>query len=75
MDINGRIQNGVIVLDGGLTLPEGTPVVVSVPTLPTASSRPRKRLEFPVIPSANPGWMDLTAEQIARIMDEEDASS
>jgi len=29
MTIKGRVQNGMIVLEGGMTLPEGTPVTVS----------------------------------------------
>jgi hypothetical protein len=29
MELNGFVQNGVIVLSGGATLPEGTPVTVS----------------------------------------------
>ncbi len=78
MDINGRFQNGVVVLDGGLTMPDGTPVIVSLPgtvALPPRSDRPRKRIVFPIIPSENPGSLDITAEQIAEVLDQEDASA
>jgi len=89
MVISGHIENGVVVLEGGVTLPEGTQVVVSLPApsvspqlplpapgsvpLPPREIRPRKRVVFPIIPSKNPGTMDITAEQIAEILDEEDA--
>ena len=32
MIARGRVQNGVVVLDGGVRLPEGREVTVSVPT-------------------------------------------
>jgi hypothetical protein len=78
MDISGHIENGVVVLEGGVNLPEGTKVIVSLPTsvaIPPRADRPRKRIVFPIIPSKNPGSLDLTAERIAEILSEQDASA
>lgn len=36
MTLQGKIQNGVVVLDQGTDLPEGTPVTVLVETRPPA---------------------------------------
>lgn len=78
MDISGHIQNGVVVLDSPVTLAEGTAVTVTV----TVRSEPRihvaprrKRVSFPLVSSNAPGSVHLTNQQIAEILDEEDAAS
>jgi len=78
MVISGHIENGVVVLEGGVTLPEGTQVVVSLPAavaLPPRADRPPKRMIFPIIPSKNPGSLDITAERIAETLSQQDASA
>lgn len=77
MELTGFVRNGVIVLSGGATLPEGTPVTVScgaemmVP--PPAAAR--KRVVFPLVDSANPGSLNLTNAMIGEIFDDEEASA
>lgn len=76
MELHGLVQNGVIVLSGGLSLPEGTPVTVSCSLEP--GSRPateRKRIEFPLVRTGTPGTWNLTNEQIAEILEEEDIAA
>lgn len=76
MVIQGRIQNGVIVVEGGLTLPEGTQVTVLLPAFGSLQkSRPRKDVVLPLVDSDKPGSVTLTAERIAEILDEDDASA
>lgn len=71
MELNGFVQNGVIVLTGGASLPEGTPVTVScgvdATTTPVGE---RKYIVFPLVDSDTPGV--LTNERIAEILEEED---
>lgn len=76
MELNGLVQNGVIVLTGGLSLPEGTPVTVSC-SLEPASQPPRekKRVQLPLVRTGEPGTLHLTNERIAEIFDEEDVAS
>ena len=76
MELHGLVQNGVIVLSSGLTLPEGTPVTVSCSLEP--GSRPtsvKKRVQLPLVRTGEPGSMHLTNERIAEIFDEEDVAS
>ena len=72
----GHVENGVIVLDGVTKLPEGTLVDVSLraaPRIHTAAQR--KPVELPIFPYDGPPDIELTNDQIAEILDEEDASS
>jgi hypothetical protein len=74
MNLQGRVHNGVVVLEGGLLLPEGTPVTVYfAPTVKPA--QPRERIELPLVRSAKPGSLNLTGDRIAEIMEEDDVSS
>jgi hypothetical protein len=75
MEIQGRVQNGVIVLEGGQTLPEGTTVMV-VPCMKPVIRKAKKqgRVEFPLVRSKHPGTLHLTNQRIAEILDEEDVS-
>ena len=73
MQISGRVQNGVVVLDGPMTLPEGAAVTVVVRSSPVVHfAKYPKRVEFPLVPSDAPGSIDLTNERIAEILEEED---
>lgn len=76
MIISGRVQNGVVVLEGGQTLPEGTQVTVSVPVSPGVDrAQQRQRIDLPLISSDRPGSLPLTAERIAELLHEEDVSA
>jgi predicted nuclease with RNAse H fold len=76
MEIPGHIENGVVVLDGPMSLPEGAAVTVMFRARPAIRvAKNQKRVEFPLVPSSAPGSVRLTNEMIADILDEEDASS
>lgn len=73
MEIQGVIQNGVVVLDRSVSLPEGASVVVTYREAPMIRvAENQKRVEFPLFPSSEPGTLDLTNERIAEILDEEE---
>ena len=75
MELHGRVQNGVVLLDGGAVLPEGAAVIVTYPAGTETTAAPQKnRIEFPLVRSANPGSLDLTNDRIAEILDEDDAA-
>lgn len=73
METRGRVQNGVVVLEDGVVLPEGAPVTVSCDSV-RIWRRPgeKKPVEFPLVHSEQPGTLDLTNERIAEIFEEED---
>ena len=74
MSLQGRVQNGVVVLEGGLLLPEGTAVTVFIaPTVRPAQSG--SRIELPLVRSAKPGSLNLTGDRIAEILEEDDVPS
>lgn len=76
MEVNGRVQNGVIVLTDGVSLPEGTPVTVSYSLEATSQPAPeKKRVELPLVRTGEPGSLRLTNERIAEIFDDEDVAS
>lgn len=76
MELNGFVQNGVIVLTGGASLPEGTPVTVSCSLESDSLPSPKKkRVQLPLIRTGQPGSMNLTNERIAEIFDDEDVAS
>lgn len=76
MEATGYIQNGVVVLDTPIALPDGTPVTVSVRSLPAVyvSSNPTQ-VEFPLVRTSAPGSVPLTNERIGEILDQEDLDS
>lgn len=73
MLIQGRIQNGVVVLEDGHSLPEGAIVIVSYDdppqTKPLDSSR---RVQLSLVPSDRPGTLDLTNDRIAELLNDDD---
>jgi len=71
MEIPGHVQNGVVVLRGGISLPEGAEVTVSCKIAPETPPK-GKRFRFPLVHSDHPGSLALTNERIAEILDEED---
>ncbi len=74
MKIHGHFQNGVVVLDEQVALPEGAKVVVSVlGAAPSIRETPiRKRAQLPLVKSDRPGSLTLTNDRIAEILDGED---
>ncbi|HUG69653.1 MAG TPA: hypothetical protein VMM76_18020 [Pirellulaceae bacterium] len=76
MEIAGRVQNGVIVLEEGVVLPEGADVRVVCSAGPVIHvSRNRKRVQLPLVKSDRPGTLELTSERIAEILEAEDIES
>jgi hypothetical protein len=75
MTVPGRVQNGVVILEGAIALPEGAAVSVTYSgSNGSASAANKKRIEFPLVRSNRPGSVMLTGERIAEILDQEDAS-
>ena len=75
MEIPGRVQNGVVVLDSAVVLPEGAPVIVSYKATPSVSAPASKqRIEVPLVRTGEPGTVYLTGQRIAEILDEQDVS-
>ena len=73
MEVPGFVQNGVVVLDASVSLPEGVNVVVTYRTTPVIRvAKNQTRVEFPLFPSSEPGILDLTNERIAEILDDEE---
>jgi hypothetical protein len=71
MQIRGRVHNGVVVLEGSESLPEGTIVTVSYTNSPpTISPKSGHRVQFPLVRSDRPGSLDLTADCIAELWDD-----
>lgn len=76
MQIPGRVQNGVVVFDGPVPLPEGAPVTVTLRTTPVIHVSPvRKRVQLPLVKSDQPGTLDLTNDRIAEILEAEDVEA
>ena len=75
MEIPGRVQNGVVVLEGTPALPEGAHVTVFYHGPMGADPEAHKRrIEVPLVRTGQPGTVKLTAQRIAEILDEEDVS-
>jgi hypothetical protein len=73
MTVTGHIQNGVVVLDGGTTFPDGTPVFVfPLSPQPVLLMTPG---ELPVVLGGVPGSVHLTNERINEIFEEEDIAA
>lgn len=74
MNIRGRIKNGVVILEPGPVPPEGTVVTVSFEQTPPATGNGRKhrRVSLPLVPSAHPRTVALTADRVAELLGEGD---
>jgi hypothetical protein len=73
MNIHGRVHNGVVVLEGGASLPEGMAVTVSCEAARRPKAARKKRpVALPLVKSNRPGSLHLTNERIAEILEEED---
>jgi hypothetical protein len=75
MQVTGKVHNGVVVLDDPASLPEGACVRVVFPVPPSAALKSEKRrIQLPLVHCDRPGTLHLTNEQIAEILDDEDAA-
>jgi hypothetical protein len=74
MEIPGRVQNGVVVLQSETVLPEGAAVTVHYPGVVASPSSGKKRIQVPLVRTGQPGSVNLTSERIGTILDEEDAA-
>ena len=75
MIVQGTVQNGVVVLESGAVLPEGLAVTVVSSSPPPPSARQRKWVKLPLVPSDQPGSVNMTSERVAELLDEEDVSA
>ena len=76
MEIQGVVQDGVVVVDGAISLPEGAVVVVTYREAPVIRvARNPVPVVLPIFDSDEPGTIDLTNDRIAEILDRDDASS
>ena len=76
MQVSGHVQNGVVVLDGAVSLPEGASVVVMYQESPVIRvAETRIPVVLPIFDADETATIDLTNERIAEILDQEDASS
>jgi hypothetical protein len=73
MQIRGRVHNGVVVLEGRPSLPEGMMVTVLCPSSPPAGlRRSGQRVSLPLVPSDRPGSRGLSAERVAELLEDGD---
>jgi hypothetical protein len=75
MSYRGRVQNGVVVLDDGVSLPEGASVRVLCSNGPVIHASTRKEVELPLVKTGRPASVAVTNDQIAEILSQQDASS
>ena len=76
MEIRGRVHNGVVILEGGQSLPEGTIVTVSYPDPPpTTTPESGHKVQLPLVRSDRPGSLELTPDRIAELWEEDDLAS
>jgi len=76
MEVLGRVHNGVVVPEGEPLLPQGVSVAVRYPAPKSAKPVLANRLiELPLVHCDQPGTGQLTGEQIAEILDVEDAAA
>lgn len=76
MSIQGTVRNGVVVLESGAKLPEGTRVSISTEAAACARGTIVKAPgQLPIVQGGKPGSLALTNERIAEILDDEDMES
>jgi hypothetical protein len=74
MVITGSVQNGVVVLPEGTHLPEGVTVYVTLASEADAARKSGERVKLPIFESKGTPFGDLSNDEIADILDREDAS-
>lgn len=75
MKIIGLVQNGVVILPPGQSLPEGTRVTVSCSLGPSNNvGKAKHRISLPLVPSPNPGTLSISAERVAELLEDDIAT-
>lgn len=74
MQAEGVVRNGVIVLEGGIFLPDGTRVTVSADVKRSLDNTPTTTVEFPLVRSKAPGQLQLTNEFLSECLDADEIS-
>lgn len=75
MKFNSSVEEEAILLKNGQTLPEGTRVTVSgLQTLGGNDDNAKHRITLPLVGSLHPGTLQMTAERVAELLDEQDSS-
>ena len=73
MEIQGRVENGVVVFAGEQSLPDGAIVSVVYPVSGEGEAAAESRtVTLPLVQCQQPGSVQLTSDRIARILDAED---
>ena len=76
MEFSGRVQNGVVVLDGEASLPDGASVIVTYRPSPVIRfAKNPVPIVLPIFDSGEPGTIDLSNDRIAELLEQEDAPS
>jgi len=66
MAIYGRVENGVVIPER--PLPDGARVEIAIIRSTEATGQP---VQLPLVPSAHPGSVELTSQQIAGLLEGE----
>ncbi len=72
MELRGHVHNGVVVPEDRQALPEGAVVHIVIDTAQSRPNPPKgKRVTLPLVPSKHPGTLRLTAEDVARALEDD----
>lgn len=72
----GHVQNGVVIIEGAVGLPEGTLVTISYPRVASEiSTRTKHRVTLPLVSSDHPGTVSLTGDRVAELLEDDDVSA
>jgi len=74
MELQGRVSNGVVELEGDSVLPEGATVTIIYPAAPGVAAGTKRRIRVPLVRCQYLLPAPLTNERIGEILDEEDAA-
>lgn len=74
MQAEGVVHNGVIVIEGGVALPDGTRVTISTQIKNARDDSPKTTVDFPLVHSATPGKLQLTNEFLSECLDADEIS-
>ena len=74
MVVQGRIENGVVVLSDAIALPNGAAVTVIVPAIAPEVGADQRRVQLPLVPSKTPGARQLSADDVAKLLSQDELS-
>ena len=75
MVLQGRIENGGVVLTESVVLPDGALVTVILPANAETRDRVERRVILPLVRSQSPGSRRLTGDDVAELLSQDDVSS